>query len=425
MFRNFKQTFASLKIRNYRLYFIGQAISLVGSWMQIIAQDWLVLKITNSGTQLGIVSAFQFLPVLILGPLGGVIVDRFPKRKILFFTQTASGILALILGVLVITNLVQIWMIYILALCLGLINTVDNPTRNTFAPEMVGKDNLQNAIALTSVMINLARALGPVIAGVIIATLGLGPCFILNAASFLAGLTALFLMKKEELHIEPRLISSKGHLKEGFMYIKSSPILKNTILMMAIVGTFSYEFSVSLPLLAKFAFNGNAATYGFLTASTGFGSIFGGLLAASRKKISPNILVRYALLFGITLIIAAWMPNLIFSMMALFFAGIFSINFISLGNTTLQLESRPEMRGRVMSFWTMAFLGSTPIGGPIIGWIGEHWGVHWPLSIGGFAAVFAAIYGMMAFSKMNQVVTVPEDVKIRDEEIESESRTKI
>jgi MFS family permease len=425
MFENTNKTFSSLKIRNYRLYFIGQAISLVGTWMQMIAQDWLVLKLTNSGTQLGIVSAFQFLPILILGPWGGVIADRYKKRRLLFFTQLSSGLLALILGLLVIGGTVQIWMVYVLALTLGLVNVIDNPVRQTFVSEMVGKDQLANAVGLNATQVSLARAIGPMVGGGLIATVGLGVCFMINAVSYVAVLIVLFMMRESELIITPKIKRAKGQLRAGLAYVNSSPILKNTLLMMAIIGTLSYEFSISLPLLARFTFSGNAATYGFLVAATGFGSIIGGLMAASRKSISSGMVVWTALLFGITLTVAAWMPSLMLVFLALFLAGIFSVSFISMGNTTLQLESRPEMRGRVMSLWTMAFLGSTPIGGPIIGWIGEYWGPRWALSVGGLAAIFAAFYGMAKLLRKEKIIPIPEEVRIGEEESEIGSRTKI
>lgn len=424
MFERIEKTFSSLKIRNYRLYFIGQAISLVGTWMQMIAQDWLVLKLTNSGTQLGAVAAVQFLPILILGPWGGVIADRYKKIRLLFFTQFASGILALILGILVVTNSVQLWMIYVLAATLGLVTVIDNPVRQTFVPEMVGKDQLANAVGLNSTEISVARALGPVVGGSIIALVGLGACFLLNAASYIAVLVVLFMMRQSELKVGPKIRRKKGQLKEGLAYVNASPVLKNTLLMMAIIGTLSYEFSVSLPLLAKFTFTGNAATYGLLVAATGFGSIIGGLLAASRKKISPRMVTQTALLFGLALTLAAWMPDLPLAFIALFFAGIFSVTFISMGNTTLQLESRPEMRGRVMSLWTMAFLGSTPVGGPIIGFVGEYWGPRWALTVGGLAAIFAAFYSATVLLRKEKAVLIPDEIKIQEEQAESGDRTK-
>jgi MFS family permease len=388
-----RQTFASLKIYNYRLYFIGQAISLCGTWMQTIGQAWLVLKLTNSGTQLGLIVAAQFLPMLFLAPLGGILADRFSKRKILYFTQSISALLALALGILVISQTAQLWMVYVLAVALGLVNTADNPARQTFIFEMVGKKSLPNAISLNSTMVNLARVIGPAIAGGIIASLGLAPCFFLNAVSFIAVLIALRMMRAGELSPAPKAGRAKGQLAEGWRYIKSNKILRDTLLMMAIIGTLTYEFSVILPLVAQFTFHGGAGTYAALTVAMGLGSMAGGLWTASRKTNPAGALVKAALWFGITVLLAAVLPSLILVLIALVAVGFYSINFLALGNSTLQLESKAEMRGRVMSFWTMAFLGSTPIGGPIIGYIGDHANPRWGLAVGGLAAVFAAALG--------------------------------
>jgi MFS family permease len=404
-----KKTFVSLKVRNYRLYFIGQAISLCGTWMQTIGQDWLVLKLTNSGTQLGIVTALQFLPILLFGPWGGVIADRFDKRKIMYITQSISGVLALILGVLVVTGSVKIWMIYILATCLGFMTMINNPAEQTFVPEMVGNDLLQNAVSLNSTMVNLARALGPALAGIIIAVFGLGPCFLLNGVSYIAVLAMLFAMNPAELHPVPVRPRQKSQLSEGLRYVLKTPALFITLIMMAIVGTLAYEFSVSLPLLAQFTFRGGAGTYAILVSATGAGSIAGGLFAANRRNITLNMLVISALGFGITLAAAAFMPSVILTVVMLFIVGVFSINFISLSNTTLQLSSEPQMRGRVMALWSMAFLGSTPIGGPIIGWVGDTLGPRWALAVGGIAAIAAAAVGAIYIERGKGLVTTTEE----------------
>ena len=398
--------FRSLKVRNYRLYFSGQAISLCGTWMQTIGQDWLVLKLTGSGTQLGIVSAFQFLPILLLGPFGGMIADRFDKRKILYFTQSIAGILALTLGTLVVTGHIHIWMIYIIALCLGLVTTINSPTTQTFVSEMVGNEYLTNAITLNSVEVNLARAIGPALAGIIIAIFGLGPCFLFNGVSYIAVLIVLTMMRKGELKPSKRVARAKGQLREGFRYVKNSPILLYTLIMMAIIGTLTYEFSVSLPLLAQFTFHGGAGTYSALVTATGLGSVVGGLFAASRQKATPKMLVLFAFLFGVAFSITAFMPNIIFAVISLLLVGVFSINLFSLGNTILQLGSDPQMRGRVMSLWTIAFLGSTPIGGPIIGFVGDHLGPRYGVLIGGLAAIMAAGVGALTLLKIKK--TLPD-----------------
>ncbi|MHB1686903.1 MAG: MFS transporter [Ignavibacteriaceae bacterium] len=388
-------TFSSLKIRNYRLYFIGQSISLSGTWMQTIGQAWLVLKLTNSGTALGLVTALQFLPVLFFGPMGGVMADRFSKRKLLYITQTGAGILALILAVLVSTDTIKLWMIYILASLLGLFNAVDNPTRRTFVLEMVGRKELSNAVTLFSTVFNLSRIIGPAIAGVIIAGAGLALCFYLNAISYIAVLVCLFLMNSKELHLVEPVKRAKGQLREGFIYVRDTPFLRNLLIMMAIIGTLTYEFQVNLPLLAKYTFNSNANGFALLNSAMGIGAVLGGLATASRKKVLPKSMLRTIFAFGLAVILVAISPSLHIAILAMVIVGIFSIRFTSIGETMLQLESEPTMRSRVMALWSVAFLGSTPIGGPIIGWIGEYANPRWGLTVSGLAALTAGVFGVI------------------------------
>jgi MFS family permease len=368
--------------------------------MQSIAQAWLVLKLTNSGAALGIATSLQYLPILVLSPYGGVIADRIPKRKILFFTQSISGILALILGGLVWTGLVRVWMVYILAFTLGMVNVFDNPTRQTFYMELVGHDHLRNAVTLYSTLVNLARIIGPAIAGALIAFVGLAPCFLINGVSYIAVVIMLAMMRTDELLTTPLLPRAKGQIQEGFKYIFSTPMLGITLLIMAIIGTFTYEFQVSLPLIAQFTFNGDASSYAFLTASMGFGAAIGGIFFASRKDISNNKLVGATLFFGLAVLASALMPSLWLTGVAMVLVGIFSINFSSLGNSILQLQSEPQMRGRVMAFWSIAFLGSSTIGGPIIGWFAETAGARWGLALGGLAALLASALGAFALRKV-------------------------
>ena len=388
-------TFSSLKVRNFRLYIIGQSISLPGTWMQTIGQAWLVLKLTNSGTALGLVTALQFLPVLFFGAMGGVIADRLPKRKILYYTQGFSGLLALILGILVAANVIKLWMIYILAASLGLINAVDNPTRRTFVLEMVGSKELRNAITLFSTEFNLSRVIGPAIAGGLIAAFGLAPCFLINAASYAAIMICLFMMRNEELLVVEPVKKAKGQLREGFRYVKNTPLLRNVLLMMAIIGTLTYEFQVNLPLVAKFTFMGGAEYFAFLNSAMGIGAVVGGLATASRKKTTTRGLIKTALGFGAAILVASIAPSFHIALLAMVIVGVFSIIFTSQGDTILQLESAPNMRSRVVALWSVAFLGSTPIGGPIIGWIGEHASPRWSLATSGIAAIIAGIFGLI------------------------------
>jgi len=394
-----RETFSSLYVRNYRLYFIGQIISTSGTFMQMVAQAWLVLDLTHSGKALGLATALQYLPILFLAPYGGVITDRISKRRILFWTQSLSGALALVLGGLVAAGLIRVWMVFILAACLGLVNVFDNPTRQTFHVELVGPDNVRNAVTLYSILVNLARIVGPALAGALIASVGLAPCFIINGLSFGAVVTMLAMMDPRELKVSPPVPPARGQIREGFRYVLATPVLGASLLMMAIIGTLTFEFQVSLPLIAHSTFHGDARSYAFLASSMGFGAASGGLFFASRKGFTPAKLVSASLLFGLAVLTAAFMPSMALSGLALVAVGICSINFSSLGNSILQLGSAPHMRGRVMSLWSVAFVGSTTIGGPIVGWVAEGIGARWGLALGGFAALAAA--GLGAFALRN------------------------
>ena len=308
----------------------------------------------------------------------------------MYATQTLSGLLALILGGLVATGLVRVWMVYVLAFCLGMVTVFDNPARQTLYIELVGPGNLRNAVTLYSTLVNLARIIGPALAAAIIAVFGLAPCFIINGVSYVAVVIMLAMMHADELLITPPAPRTKGQLREGFRYVASSPILGSTLLVMAIIGMLTFEFQVSLPLIAQFTFKGDASSYAFLTGSMGFGAAFGGILFAGRKSINVQKLVGASLVFGLAVLVAAFMPTLFLSGLALVVVGICSINFSSLGNSILQLESSPQMRGRVMSFWSIAFLGSTTLGGPIVGWFAQAAGARWGLALGGVAALAAA-----------------------------------
>ena len=401
-----RETFSSFQVRNYRLYYIGQVISTSGTFMQSVAQAWLVLKISNSAAALGIVSALQYIPILCFGMLGGVVADRFPKRSILFLTQSAAGLLGLILGALVYTNQVQLWMVYVLAFCLGWVNVFDNPARQTFVIEMVGRDNLRNAVTLYSGLVNLSRVIGPAIAGALIAGLGLAPCFILNGISYLAVVIMLARMDTRQLHTTPPAPRASGQLREGVDYVLARPILRDTLLMMALVGTFTFEFQVSLPIMANFVFHGDASSLAFLMGALGIGAVLGGLGIASQKKITPSLLVMAGFLFGSAVLAAAFMPSLLLCGLALVCAGVCSIFFTSLGNSIVQLGSTPQMRGRVMSFWSIAFLGTTTLGGPIVGWFAEAAGYRWGLALGGLAALAA---GLLGFINLRHVHSLAED----------------
>ncbi len=400
-----KQTFVSFKIYNFRVFIIGQGISMIGTWMQTIGLAWLVLQISHSGTTLGFVVALQFLPILFFGMYGGLVADRFNKRKILFITQFSFSILALILGSLVLEKLITINLIYLFAILFGLVNTIDNPTRQSFVIEMVGRDKVRNAVTLNSTMVNSARVIGPSIAGILIATLGIGACFIANGLSYFMVLLALYLMRSNELYPAEIKQKTTKQIRIALKYVLSQPKLKTTLIIMFIIGTFAYEFPVIYPLVAIKTFHGNAGTYAAMMTSAGLGAIVGSIYTASRKSTEIKQLLTACFLFGLSIIIASLMPTIITLLVSLFIVGGLSIVFIALGNSLLQIEATPQMRGRVMSLWTIAFLGTTPIGGPIIGYIADHFSPRLGLATGGISAIIAAYVGYLVFKNTSKPVT--------------------
>jgi MFS family permease len=391
-----RQTFAALAIPNYRRYFAGQAISLVGTWMQSIAQSWLVLQLTGSATALGFVVGLQMLPVLVLGPYGGVVADRIDKRRLMIALQSVMGVLALDIGLLTVTGAVRLWQVYLFALLLGLINAFENPARQTFVLEMVGPRDLRNAVTLNSVLVNAARAVGAAVAGILIATVGIGVCFLLNAVSFVAVVYSLLSMDTGALSPTPPAVRAKGQLRAGLRYVRRTPALRVPLLMMALIGTLAYEFQVVLPVVAREAFHGNASTYGLMTSAMGVGAVVGGLVTASRRRTGLRPLTVGAATFGLLILAAAAAPNLTLEVAALTLVGAASVSFLAVGNSTLQLTALPTMRGRVMALWAVAFLGSTPVGGPIAGWVSEYGGGRAGLVLGGIACLLAALLGLLA-----------------------------
>ncbi len=390
-----RDTFASLRIRNYRLYFIGQAFSLSGTWMQTIALGWIVLQLTHSGVQLGFVTAMQFLPILLFGAWGGVIVDRFDKRRLLIWTQAAFAILAVGIAALLYFDLIQVWMIYVYSLALGLVRIYDNPARQTFVSEMVPPAEVKNAVSLNATENNLARAIGPSIGGGIIAVLGTASCFLVNGISYIAVIIMLMRMRDAELHERTIVPRRRGQLMEGLRYANAMPFIRNTLIMLALVGTFSYEFQVTLPILAEETFHAGAAGYAALMTAFGIGAGVGGLFAAGRRRLSEDQLFLFLALFGASILLPALAPSLHFAVAGMVVVGVFSINVISLGSTMLQLAAEPAMRGRVMSLWSVAMVGSTPIGGPLVGAISEHFGGRAGLLLGGIVALVTALAAVL------------------------------
>ena len=380
--------------------------------MQTVALGWLVLQITGSGAQLGAVVATTFLPLLIFGPLGGAIADRFDKHRMLIYTQSALATLALSLSILVYSGATKVWMLYVFAFLYGLVRSVDEPTGQAFVLEMVDESYMKNAVSLNSMRGNLARAIGPMVAGVLIAGVGIAFCFLFNALSYVAVIWMLIIMDKSELRRENVIAKQPQTIRDGIRFILATPLIKNTLIMMAIIGTFAYEWQVSLPLLAQRTFHGDAASYAALMSSFGIGAVIGGLYAASRHKISTRNLILFVFLFGVSIIAASLMPTLQLAILGMVFVGFFSINLTSTANTMVQLESTPEMRGRVMSFWTVAMMGSTAIGGPIIGLVGEHIGARYGLLVGGLSALIAVAISARPLLRTNKVSVIPESVEI-------------
>ncbi len=362
------RTFAALRVRNFRLYFVGQLISVSGTWMQSVAQGWLVLQLTGSSVDLGIAIALQYVPILLAGSYGGLVADRHEKRNILYLTQIAAGLLALLLGVLITIHHVTPMTVYVIAFALGLVNLFDMPARQAFVQEMVGRDLIANAVSLNSVLMNSGRLIGPGIAAAFIAIVGTAACFYANAASYLAVLLALVMMRSKDFLPMARVERERGQLRLGLRYVWGTPVLRDVIAAVAVVGVFAFNFTVTLPLLARITFHQKtAAQYGLLMAAMGLGAIIGGLYIAHRSRPTPKLLVVMSLGFGFCMTLVAFAPNVTLAEIALIPTGAFSIAFISTGNATLQMNSTQQMRGRVMSLYGTAFLGTTPIGAPLIG----------------------------------------------------------
>ena len=393
------QTFASLAEPNFRLYFAGQSISLIGTWMQMVAQAWLVLELTGSATWVGLVVAVQTLPVLLLGPYGGLVADRADKRRLLVGLQVAMGLLAAVLAVLTLAGSVQLWQVFALAALLGVTDSFEKPARQAFLIEIVGPANVRNAVSLNSVMVNVARVLGPAVAGLIIAAGGLGLCFALNAISFIPVAVLLLALETARLRPAEPQPHERGQVRAGFAYVRRVPDLAVPLVMMAIMGCLTYEFQVTLPYLAKTVFAGDSRTYGFMTAAMGLGAVLGGLHTAARGRTGIPTLVRASLVFGVLVLATALAPGVQVAMLLLVGVGAASVSVMARGNATLQLAADPAMRGRVMALWLVAFLGTTPIGGPLAGWVSSTFGARWGLVLGAGACFVAAGVGAWALAR--------------------------
>ena len=405
---------SSLRQRNYRLYFFGQLVSVMGTWMQTVAQSFLVLDLTHSGTILGLTTAARFVPILVFGPAGGLFADRWNKRRILYVTQTLSGLVAAVFALLTGMHVIRIWSVVVLALMLGFVNVFDNPARQSFITEMVPPEDLANAVTLNSVSINLARVFGAALGGILVAALGLALCFACNAISFAAVLVSLAAMNAASLYPSRPVKQRKGQIRAGLGYVRETPELLIPLLMIALVGTLAWEFPVTLPLMASSVFHGGAETYGVMTSVMGAGAVVGGLVSAARAKLRARSLCLAAMGWGVAITVAALAPSLWTELIALLFVGYGSITFNSYAKTTLQLAARPEMRGRVMALWALAWQGSTPIGGPLVGWIAQATDPRWSLIAGGIPTLLCGVLAWPALARIDRradalAVTVTPD----------------
>jgi MFS family permease len=394
-----RRSFDSLEVPNYRRYFAGQIVSLSGNWMQMVAEMWLILELTNSGVAVGITAAMQFLPIMLFGAWGGVLADRWPKRNLLIVTQTLMAAPAIALWGLTATGVVVPWMVFALVFTRGAVNAIDNPTRQSFVIEMVGADRVVNAVGLNSVLIHCARILGPAGAGVLIATLGVAPCFLLNAATFAAMIVALRGMDPARLSQPKVADDERGGVRDAVRYVRSEPGLLIPLVMMVVVGTFAFNFQVLLPLLGRFTFDGGAAAYTALAVAMAVGSVGGALATGARGRVSERLLTGAAVGFGVFSLLAAIAPSLPLAMVALVPLGAMSVTFAAGVNSTLQLDASPAMRGRVMALYSVVFLGSTPIGAPIVGALAEVAGPRSGLVLAGVAALAAGVGGAVAFGR--------------------------
>jgi MFS family permease len=398
------RTFSSLSVPNYRRYFGGQIVSITGNWMQIVGEMWLMVKLTGSGVSVGLTAGLQFLPILLFGAYGGLLADRIPKRALLTITQLTLMVPALALFALAATGAAQPWMVLTLVLVRGAILALDNPARQSFVVEIVGADRVVNAVALNSVVVHCSRIIGPAAAGTIIALVGIAPCFAVNAASFLAMFIALRTMDPALLQTPKPPSRKPGEIKKAFKYVARTPELRIPLAMMALVGTISFNFQVLLPLLADFTWHGTAATYAALTAAMGVGSVAGALAAGARGRVSPSLLVVASGLFGVALLLAAVAPTLELQLAALVPLGAASVTFAAGVNSALQIAVEPVMRGRVMALYSIVFLGSTPIGAPLVGWLAEVAGPRAGLLAGAVAALVAAVVAAVAFGRARRPI---------------------
>ncbi|GAB2873307.1 MFS transporter [Lentzea nigeriaca] len=383
--------FGSLGIYNYRLYASGQIISLVGVWMQRVAQDWLVLELTHgSPVALGVAASLQFLPVLLLSMWGGVLADRMDKRKLLLWLESALAVCALALGLLDVTGVVQLWHVFVLCFLLGCFSAVETPVRQSFVVEMVGRESLTNAVAINSMMFNLARIVGPAIAGVTIVAIGTGWVFLANAISFVGVVGGIWLMRTSQLQRSDPVPREKGQLLSGLRYVRHRPDLLAVMLLVFFISTFGMNFYMTLAILARNVFGGDADAYGLLSTLIAVGTFAGATMATRRKTPRMTVFIGSGLVFGLLEIVSGVMPTMLLTGLTMIPVGVAMMTFNTTANATIQLAVEPEMRGRVMGIYMLVFLGGNPVGGPLMGWLGEING-RAPIIVGGAVSMLVTI----------------------------------
>jgi MFS family permease len=430
-------TFRSLSIRNYRLYASGAVVSNVGTWMQRVAQDWLVLQLThNNGTALGITTGLQFLPILLLSPYAGLIADRFPKRRLLQVTQLSLALPALVLGLLAVTGVAQTWHVYLIAFVFGIGSAFDAPARQSFVSEIVGPDDLTNAVGLNSASFNLARMVGPAVAGVLIAALGsgvpaTGAVILVNAVSYGAVILSLQRMRERELRPAEPVERGKGMIRDGVRYVLARPDLMLILTIAFFAGTFGLNFQLTSALMATEVFHKGAGEYGILGTTLAIGSLTGALLAARRTRVRHRLVILAAMAFATAEIVAGLLPSYLVFAIWTPVIGIASLTMITAANATFQTSVAPSMRGRAMALYMMVFMGGTPIGSPIVGWVGETFGARWTLIGGGVATMLGTLLAVVIFSRAKGLighahergeVAVPDDARALRQESEAAAR---
>ena len=399
-------TFHSLRVRNFRLFVAGSAISFTGSWMQRVAQDWLVLQLTDgSGAALGITTGLQFLPLLLLAPMGGVLVDRFPRRRILFATNVAMGALAVVLGVLVLTGGVQVWHVYVFAFLLGAFGAVEQPARQSFTGELVSREDLPNAVSLLAVTFHGARVIGPASAGLLIEAFdgSTGGVFVLNGISFVASLAALAAIDATQLRARPLVARAKGQVREGMRYLRGRRDLLLLFGVVCVLGTFGLNFQLTTALMATEVFGKGAGGYGLLPSIMAIGAVGGALVAARRSRPSLRLVLGGTLAFGLLEVAAGLMPTYGSFAVTLIPIGFATLTVLTAANATVQLAVEPAYTGRVMALYLAVFMGGTPIGAPIIGWVGDAFGARWTLVGGGLVTAVAALVALAAVARRRRV----------------------